>query len=86
MGRLLGALDDYRIASGASLERSITDHTVAALRSANGCPHTRGTRCRRIDLHYWTTPNGHKITMFLEETGLPYRIVPVNIGKGRIAA
>jgi GST-like protein len=35
-----------------------------------------------IDLHYWTTPNGHKITMFLEETGLPYRITPVNIGKG----
>lgn len=35
-----------------------------------------------IDLHYWTTPNGHKITMFLEEAGLPYRIVPVNIGKG----
>jgi GST-like protein len=35
-----------------------------------------------IDLHYWTTPNGHKITMFLEETGLPYRIIPVNIGKG----
>ncbi|HEY9102501.1 glutathione binding-like protein [Chitinimonas sp.] len=35
-----------------------------------------------IDLHYWTTPNGHKITLFLEEAGLPYRIVPVNIGKG----
>jgi GST-like protein len=35
-----------------------------------------------IDLHYWTTPNGHKITMFLEESGLPYRITPVNIGKG----
>ena len=35
-----------------------------------------------IDLHYWTTPNGHKITIFLEETGLPYKIVPVNIGKG----
>ncbi len=35
-----------------------------------------------IDLYYWTTPNGHKITMFLEEAGLPYRIVPVNIGKG----
>jgi GSH-dependent disulfide-bond oxidoreductase len=35
-----------------------------------------------IDLHYWTTPNGHKITIFLEETGLPYRIVPVNITKG----
>jgi GST-like protein len=35
-----------------------------------------------IDLYYWTTPNGHKITMFLEETGLSYRIVPVNIGSG----
>ena len=35
-----------------------------------------------IDLYYWTTPNGHKITLFLEETGLPYRIVPINIGKG----
>jgi GSH-dependent disulfide-bond oxidoreductase len=36
-----------------------------------------------IDLHYWTTPNGHKITMMLEETGQPYRIVPVNISKGQ---
>lgn len=35
-----------------------------------------------IDLYYWTTPNGHKITIFLEETGLEYRIVPVNIGSG----
>jgi len=35
-----------------------------------------------IDLYYWTTPNGHKITMFLEESGLPYRIVPVNISRG----
>ncbi len=35
-----------------------------------------------IDLYYWTTPNGHKVTMFLEESGLPYRIVPVNIGAG----
>lgn len=35
-----------------------------------------------IDLYYWTTPNGHKITMFLEEAALPYQIHPVNIGKG----
>jgi GSH-dependent disulfide-bond oxidoreductase len=35
-----------------------------------------------IDLYYWTTPNGHKITIFLEETGVSYRIIPVNIGKG----
>jgi GST-like protein len=35
-----------------------------------------------IDLYYWTTPNGHKITMFLEEAGVPYRIIPIDIGKG----
>lgn len=35
-----------------------------------------------IELYYWTTPNGHKITMFLEEAELPYTIVPINIGKG----
>lgn len=35
-----------------------------------------------IDLYYWTTPNGHKITMFLEEAGLPYAIHPVNINRG----
>lgn len=35
-----------------------------------------------IDLYYWPTPNGHKITLFLEEAGLPYNIKPVNIGAG----
>ncbi|MDR3407328.1 MAG: glutathione S-transferase N-terminal domain-containing protein [Methylovirgula sp.] len=35
-----------------------------------------------IELYYWTTPNGHKITIFLEEAQLPYEIHPVNIGKG----
>lgn len=35
-----------------------------------------------IDLYYWPTPNGHKITLFLEEAGLPYTIKPVDIGKG----
>jgi len=35
-----------------------------------------------IDLYYWTTPNGHKISIFLEEAGLDYRVHPVNIGKG----
>lgn len=34
-----------------------------------------------IDLHYWTTPNGHKISLFLEEAELPYRVFPVNIAK-----
>jgi GSH-dependent disulfide-bond oxidoreductase len=35
-----------------------------------------------IQLYYWPTPNGHKITLFLEEAGLPYQIHGVNIGKG----
>jgi GSH-dependent disulfide-bond oxidoreductase len=35
-----------------------------------------------IDLYYWATPNGHKITVFLEEAGLDYKIHPVDIGKG----
>jgi GSH-dependent disulfide-bond oxidoreductase len=35
-----------------------------------------------IELFYWPTPNGHKITMFLEESGLDYRLTPVNIGVG----
>jgi GST-like protein len=35
-----------------------------------------------IDVHYWPTPNGHKVTIFLEEAGLEYRLVPVNIAKG----
>jgi GST-like protein len=35
-----------------------------------------------LEVHYWPTPNGHKITMFLEEVGAPYDIKPVNIGAG----
>jgi len=35
-----------------------------------------------IDVYYWPTPNGHKVTIFLEEAGLEYKLVPVNIGKG----
>ena len=35
-----------------------------------------------IDLHYWPTPNGWKISIMLEECGLPYRCIPVNIGQG----
>jgi hypothetical protein len=37
---------------------------------------------KTIDLRYWTTPNGHKITIALEETAVPYRIVPVNVSAG----
>ncbi|MBM3355220.1 MAG: glutathione S-transferase family protein, partial [Betaproteobacteria bacterium] len=35
-----------------------------------------------IDLYTWTTPNGRKVSIMLEECGLPYRVHPVDIGKG----
>ena len=35
-----------------------------------------------IDVHYWPTPNGKKVTILLEECGLPYRVVPCSIGSG----
>lgn len=35
-----------------------------------------------IDLYYWPTPNGWKVSMMLEEAGLDYKMIPVNIGKG----
>jgi GSH-dependent disulfide-bond oxidoreductase len=36
-----------------------------------------------IDLHFWPTPNGWKITIMLEECGFPYTVKPVNIGQGQ---
>src|SRR5260370_2944947 len=45
-------------------------------------PQTTSRTIDMIDLYYWPTPNGHKITIFLEEAGLDYKIVPVNIRKG----
>jgi len=35
-----------------------------------------------IDVYFWPTPNGKKVSIFLEEAGLPYNVVPVNIGEG----
>ena len=35
-----------------------------------------------IDFYYWPTPNGHKVSIMLEEAGLPYRVHPINIMEG----
>ncbi len=42
----------------------------------------RGASARPIDLYYWPTPNGWKISIMLEECALPYNVIPVNISKG----
>src|SRR4029078_2415203 len=39
-------------------------------------------RQRMIEVHYWPTPNGKKVTILLEELGTPYKITPLNIGRG----
>src|ERR1043166_2994267 len=43
----------------------------------------RGRKLNKpIDLYYWPTPNGWKVTIMLEECGLPYNVIPVNIARG----
>lgn len=62
--------------SGSTVDGAPTDGHLGSHRSIEEGRQTV------IDLYYWPTPNGHKITMFLEETGLDYIIHPINIGKG----
>jgi GST-like protein len=45
-------------------------------------PLRRRTPAKAIDLYYWPTPNGYKVSIMLEECGLPYRVVPLNIARG----
>ena len=49
-----------------------------------GAPRVMDSRILQdmIDLYYWPTPNGHKISIMLEECGLPYKTIPVDIGNG----
>jgi len=47
-----------------------------------GLPSPRRWRQPLIDLYTWSTPNGRKVSIMLEETGLPYRVHPIDIGKG----
>src|SRR5205807_1370206 len=56
-------------------------HCASALSVPSPLGYSRRRRIM-IDLYYWTTPNGHKITMFLEEAGLAYKLIPIDIGKG----
>src|SRR5690606_34068509 len=85
------------VAAGPGRARPARDHPCRRMSSgrtagtgpasALPCPHAaaRPRPARRLSMirvHYWPTPNGHKITLFLEEAGLPYELVPVDIGRG----
>jgi GST-like protein len=68
-----------------SSTRKLTRKKSSTARSAKARPQRgNGARmqARPIELFYWPTPNGHKITIMLEECGLPYVIKPVNIARG----
>src|SRR5260221_1425282 len=56
---------------------------VKAGRMSNSVePDSRASKNKPIDLYYWPTPNGWKITIMLEECSLPYTVIPVDISKG----
>src|SRR5262245_63080526 len=61
---------------------------AAAAKAAGGRAKSAGGKARRaagrkpIDLYYWPIPNGFKISIMLEECGLPYTMIPVNIARG----
>jgi hypothetical protein len=55
---------------------------ISSSRDVTAQPRQLPRRAGMIELYYWPTPNGHKITMFPEEVGLPYEIRPVDISAG----
>ena len=70
-------------ASRATAAKPFKGKRISAARSAKSSKSKPGkSRQRPIELYYWPTPNGWKISMMLEECALPYVLKPVNIGKG----
>ena len=62
--------------------RSKPAKAAATLSSARRRPASERDNAKPIDLYYWPTPNGWKVSIMLEECGLPYAVKPVNIGIG----
>jgi GST-like protein len=67
------------VSSGAT----VNDKPRSPQRAAKALKTKRTTKAvKLIDLYYWPTPNGRKITIMLEECRLPYRIIPIDVSKG----
>jgi GST-like protein len=62
--------------------RSAKTASTRAAKSATRSVTKKVKPTKPIDLYYWPTPNGYKISIMLEECGLPYNLTPVNISKG----
>ena len=80
---LLPAIFDPELLFSISLDHNCANSVTSILRTYpdERTPMSQAPY-RPIDLYYWPTPNGWKITIMLEECGLPYKIHTVNIGKG----
>jgi GSH-dependent disulfide-bond oxidoreductase len=77
-GAAKGASKSVKSTAKRSAKRTVERSVKAASRTVT----KRVKPAKPIDLHYWPTPNGYKISIMLEECGLPYNLVPVNISKG----
>src|SRR6266849_4164160 len=64
-------------------DRSFTVGSMVQAKRKQLAQTARGRRLSKpIDLYYWPTPNGWKVSIMLEECGLPYNVIPVNIARG----
>ena len=69
-------------ASRAKAKGKNESRASGSKRTADSARAAGKARQRPIELYYWPTPNGWKISIMLEECGLPYVMKPVNIGRG----
>src|SRR6185437_484917 len=77
--RRYGAVNSARPAGRVHLKADCTTLSFPVLDTP---PFARGNAKMTIEFHTWNTPNGRKISVALEEMGLAYKVIPVNISKG----
>src|SRR5215510_10878699 len=68
--------------SVSMVRTSAKKRSQAARKASASKARGRAASAKLIDLYYWPTPNGYKVSIMLEECGLPYRVIPLNIARG----